>query len=150
MKKKAYTLLELIIVLGIISLLMSVVALKFDIVKKVRIKNELNTMVADMNYCKQKARVTGVDYGFAIDDDRSYSVQRLKLDNQDKLIPTRVKTVRFKELEITGNNLKGGNQISFKPTGSVANPGTISVKGLDKSYSISIGVAGANIQVKEE
>lgn len=43
--------------MGIISLLLSIVAIRFDLVKRSKEKNEVATVLADMNYCKEKARV---------------------------------------------------------------------------------------------
>lgn len=150
MKKKAFTLIELIIVMGIISLMLSIIAIRFDIVKKVKEKNEINTILADMNYCKEKARVTGVKYSFSIDGSNSYSIRRAYIDNTSNNSTSIKKEVDLEVIEITHNNLKDNDVITFKPSGSVANPGTISLSGLDSKYSLSVGVAGANIQVKKK
>ncbi|MDD7306394.1 MAG: type II secretion system protein [Peptoniphilaceae bacterium] len=147
MKKKAFTLIELIVVMGIISLLMSIVAIKFDLVRKVKEKNEIETIQANLNYCKEKARITGYDYGVLFEKPKSYFIVEYDSGIFIK------KKIDLEVLEITNvktNNNKNDKQvITFKPSGSVAYPGTVSFSSEDLSYSLSVGVAGANVQVKK-
>lgn len=147
MKKKAFTLIELIIVMGIISLLASIVAVKFDLVKKVKEKNEVATVLADMNYCKEKARVSGFTYGFQVEKPGTYYIKKIDGGEFEK------KKVDLEVLEITGSSLDkniDGVIIFFKPSGSVANPCSIYFKSDESTYSLSVGVSGANIQIKKK
>ncbi|MGO3018086.1 MAG: pilus assembly FimT family protein [Anaerococcus sp.] len=150
MKKKAFTLIELIIVMGIISLIMSIMTIRFDLVKRVKEKNEINTILADINYCKEKARVTGFEYKFSIYGKRSYKITRAYLSS-DSEISREKKNVDLEVINFYGYNNsfneKNPKEIKFVPSGSVSNAQSITILGLYNTYKLSVGVSGANTQI---
>lgn len=150
MKKKAFTLLELIVVMGIISLIMSIMAIRFNLVKRVKEKNEVNTILADINYCKEKARVTGYKYKFFIYGERSYKITRANF-NSDKQDSVDKKSVDLEVISFSGFktnfNKKNPKEIIFVPSGSVSNAQSIKIIGIDSEYILSVGVSGANTQI---
>jgi prepilin-type N-terminal cleavage/methylation domain-containing protein len=154
MKKKAFTLIELVVVMSIISLLLSIMAVRFDLVKKAKERNELASLVADMNYCKEKSRITGFDHEFVIDGPKSYIINKLTVNNTNMTIRQVRKRVDLEVLEFVDYKLAKDNPdkviFSFVSTGSTSSPGSVEIKGLSSSYVLSIGVAGASIQITKE
>lgn len=149
MKKKAFTLIELVVSIAIISLIMSIVIIRFDLVKKVKEKNEVSTILADMNYCKEKARVTGINYAFSIDGRKSYSIIMDYNMDSDGSINKVNKSVDLDIVDLVWAETNKDN-IIFLPRGSVINPQSIRIEGLDSTYILSVGVAGGSIQIEKK
>ena len=61
MKKRAFTLIELIICLAIISIIYSVVSLRLTGLREVAKREELESFINDYEYAKSKAISTGMD-----------------------------------------------------------------------------------------
>lgn len=147
MKKKGFTLIELIIVISIVSLLASIALIKLNVVDRIKEKNEVNTLMADINYCKEKARVTGIDYSFHFKE-KNYLVKRAYASNygdSENNESTSIKNVDMDLLEF-----KTADKITFKASGSVAGANSFTIKGLINDYELVIGVAGANARIEKK
>lgn len=59
MKKRGFTLIELIVVLAIISISFGVLTLKFSIIDKIGAKNEIQTFVDDYSYMRDLSLSSG-------------------------------------------------------------------------------------------
>ncbi|WP_311480650.1 prepilin-type N-terminal cleavage/methylation domain-containing protein [uncultured Anaerococcus sp.] len=59
MKRRGFTLIELIVVLAIISISFGVLTLKFSIIDKIGAKNEIQTFVDDYSYLRDLSLSTG-------------------------------------------------------------------------------------------
>lgn len=61
MRKKGFTLLELLMVISIMGILLSVAVLRFDFFTKLSEEAEVRTVVSQMRYCRNKAISTGLE-----------------------------------------------------------------------------------------
>ncbi|MDU7163805.1 MAG: prepilin-type N-terminal cleavage/methylation domain-containing protein [Anaerococcus vaginalis] len=130
MKKRAFTLIELIITIAIISLISSLILLKSGIIPKIQERKEIENLQADINYCREKSLVTGYNYKIIIRKNK-YEIRRA---NDNELI----KEVSFRRIhpEIQ-------NTFIFRPTGSVGGAKEIYLTSSDRMYSIIISpIAG--------
>ena len=73
MKKRGFTLIELVAVLGIISIVSAVTIMKFNIIDNFKANIELQTLINDCDYAKMKAISTGETYTLAFTNN-TYSV----------------------------------------------------------------------------
>lgn len=147
MKKKAFTLIELIVVISIISTILSIIVIRIDLLRKIKEKNEIKTIDLDLKYCKDKARVTGVDYNFSIEDKNTYFIRRAKIRNGGGEYRTIIKKVQLETLKFLNVNKIEKRKISFLETGAVDKGQTIIIKARDCEYELLIGVAGASIRI---
>lgn len=133
MKKRAFTLIELIVTLAIISLISSVILIKSGLIQKLQEKKEIENLQADINYCREKSLVTGYKYKINIDSN-NYAIKRAD-DNE------MVKEVYFKYIKA---NTK--NTFVFRPTGSVEGASTIYFSSSNKKYSIIVSPIAGRIR----
>lgn len=63
MKRRAFTFIELIIVLAIISISLTVLVFRFSVIDKIGAESEIKTFVNDYSYARDKALSTGNDIG---------------------------------------------------------------------------------------
>ena len=63
MKRRAFTFIELIIVLAIISISLAVIVFRFSVIDKIGAESEIKTFVNDYSYARDKALSTGNDIG---------------------------------------------------------------------------------------
>lgn len=137
MKKRAFTLIELIITLAIISMISSVIMIKTGIISKFEEKKEVENIVSDFNYCREKSLATGNDFEIQLKGD-NYKIIKWS-DN------TSLKEVNLKYL----TSLKTYSMI-FKPTGSVGNANTIVVNSKYNTYKIVVSPIAGRIRSEKE
>ena len=63
MKRRAFTFIELIIVLAIISISLAVIVFRFSVIDKIGAESEIKTFVNDYSYARDKALSTGNEIG---------------------------------------------------------------------------------------
>lgn len=102
MKKSAFTLIELIIVLGIISIGSAIAILRFNVVDKIGARNEIQTFVDDYSYLRDLSLSTGYENHMTFIDD--YYITRGNIEKVREL--HHIKSLNTEE-------------ITFKPNGSV-------------------------------
>ena len=133
MKKRAFTLIELIICLAIISLISSIILIKSGVISKLQERKEIENLQADINYCREKSLVTGFSYKIEISRD-SYKISR-KDDNKF------VKEIFFKHIRANIDNI-----FVFRPTGSVKGSGKIYFTSKNNEYSIIVSPIAGRIR----
>lgn len=143
MKKKGFTLIEVIAVLSIISVLTSVFMIKFNVVGKFEEKNEIKSLLSDLDYCKQKSRVTGCNY-YVVFKKNSYVIKRDLRKGEEK--DNKVKFVEFNKLTMSLLDIQG--VVEFKSTGSVSSGVTYLIEGQEENYKLIIGASGARIRIE--
>ena len=137
MKKRAFTLIELIITLAIISMIASVIMIKTGIISKFEEKKEVENIISDFNYCREKSLATGNDFEMQLKGD-NYKIIKWS-DN------TSVKEVNLKYL----TSLKTYS-MTFKPTGSVGKANTIVVNSKYNTYKIVVSPIAGRIRSEKE
>lgn len=141
MKKSAFTLIELIIVLGIISIGSAIAILRFNVVDKFGARNEIQTFVDDYSYLRDLALSTGSENHMTFIDD--YYI-------------TRGNTEKVRDLYyIKSLNTE---EITFKPNGYVSSTKTVggynlifvSKKDPDIRWYFTIDAVGGYLEEKNK
>lgn len=102
MKKRAFTLIELIIVIGIIAILYSIANLRFTLVDQTGFEEEVQTFVNDYNYSRQKAMARKVPNWINFDSKSSY-------ESNDGDIKRKLKHSEFMVDKYSINFMENGN-----------------------------------------
>lgn len=134
MKKKAFTLLELIAVLSIISILLIIPSLKLGIIDRLGFKNELETFKNDYSYARQRALASGEYYYLYFIGD-SYYLSR-SYENKPSS-PDLKRDLKYMEADVNP-------KIDFKDNGHVS----VDRKINNGSYRIEFHSKGDNSKKK--
>lgn len=151
MKKRGFTLIELILVLFIMSTILGIGFVKFNVINKYKAKKEIQTMINDIQYAKIMALTTGVEYWVELRPS-SYIIKGYKRENPDNAMYT---DFTEKEVDLDYITITGKNTIVFKATGSPSKANSYEffyknrVDGED-IYMISIPVAGGESKIEKE
>lgn len=143
-KKRGFTLIELLVTIAIISIISTVAVLRFNIIREIKIKNEVNTLANDVYFAKEKAMASGNSVILKINKDYYTISQKSGL-----------KVEQMEERKVSLNYLKkqgpGENKFEFLPTGSVSGSDSISFS-CDNGYNylLIVGVAGGYSHVSKE
>lgn len=132
MKKKGFTLLELILVLALISIALGIAINRFSSIDKMRANNEVQNLINDMDFAKIKSITTGNTYEIYFLEN-SYIVKREGKEFTNS-IERNLSYIRFVDFK-TAND---GNVIKFNPTGTVSYPGTVSIEVDNKTDEVLI------------
>lgn len=143
-KKRGFTLVELLVTIAIISIISTVAVLRFNIIREIKIKNEVNTLVNDVYFAKEKAMASGNNVILKINKDYYTISQKSGL----KVEQMKERKVSLNYLEKRGS---GENTFEFFPTGSVSGPKSISFS-CDNGYNyiLTVAVAGGYSNVSKE
>lgn len=136
MKKRGFTLIELIAVLAISSTIIAIVGLRFNIVENFKSNIEVQTLLNDCKFAKMKALSTGDDYKLCFD--KKYYYIGPKHKNEDHAIIKR----DLEHINFSSTNVKD-RQIVFNRSGTVTNPGTVKIEvpdGTDEARLIELKV----------
>lgn len=131
MKSRAYTLLELVLVMAIMAILLTAISLKADVVEKYRAKQQIKELVLDLNYVRNFAEKTNTRTSLNITD-KGYS---FTLADEKKDV------IFSKYIKITEKNV---NDIKFTGLGKPAFPKSSNTSGHiyfqidDKKYRVTI------------
>lgn len=120
MKKRGFTLIELVAVLGIISIVSAVTIMKFNVVDNFKANIELQTLINDCDFAKMKAISTGETYTLAFTNN-TYSVYGASTLSMDAPIKRELNYIYFNYYNMSKNEIK------FNKNGNVTNPGTIEI-----------------------
>lgn len=131
--KKAFTLIEIIIVLSIISIVLSVAIVKFNFFYNYKEKNEINLITDYTNFAKQKALVTGYDVTLYLHNEK---IEIKSAYCEDSL---NLKYLRFPATR---------KRIIFTSSGGIYGADTISIRGNKNNYSLVITPVSAHIRIK--
>lgn len=143
-KKRGFTLIELLITIAIISIISTVTVLRFNIIRDIKIKNEVNTLSNNVYFAKEKAMASGNSVIVKINKDYYTISQKSGL-----------KVEEMEERKVSLNYLKkcGSGEMTFEflPTGSVNGADSIRFS-CDNGYNyiLTVGVAGGYSHVEKE
>lgn len=141
--KKAFSLIELIVVLGIISIILSVAVVKTSGLFAGREKDEIKDFVSDLNYGKKTAMAKRTRVSLVLaDDGRSY-----ELFQGDPLSGENLKTVDLERIEI--KRTSGSRDPIFLPKGAVVGACSFEIKG-DKIHCVTIQPVTGKVNLYEE
>lgn len=135
MKKRGFTLIELVAVLGIISIVSAVTIMKFNVVDNFKANIELQTLINDCDFAKMKAISTGEDY-LLMFDNNSYSILGASKFANEAELERNLESISF-------NCYNSEKKIRFNKTGTVTYPGTIKInvpKGADDDKLVELRV----------
>ena len=135
MKKRGFTLIELVAVLAIISIVSAIAITRFNIIDNFKANIELQTLINDCDFAKMKAISTGEDY-LLIFDNNSYSILGVSKFSNEAEIERNLESISF-------NCYNGEKKIRFNKTGTVTYPGTIKInvpKGADDNKLVELRV----------
>ena len=135
MKKKAFSLIELIIVLAIISMVLSIAFLKSGAYFKIKEKKEAQNLLADINYCRQKSLSSGYDYKIEFIGN-NYKIKKYGGD-------------LVKDVDLSFLKAASTYTIRFKPTGPVVDAQTTKFISNNGEYKIYISPIGGRIRIDE-
>ncbi|WP_296113186.1 prepilin-type N-terminal cleavage/methylation domain-containing protein [uncultured Anaerococcus sp.] len=139
MKKSAFTLIELIIVIGIISLGLAIVSLRFNIVDEIGAKNEIKTFVNDYNYARDMALSSGTTQYIKFEDNSYSLVGKINIKRNFKY----VKCNNTKEIKINDNAY-----VVIDKEKEAHNLKFTSKKNPDKKWTLGIEAVGGYINEK--
>lgn len=148
MKKRGFTLIELIAVLAIMSIFMGIGVFKLNIIDNVKAGNEIQTMINDVNFAKMKALSTGRPYNLVLTNN-SYIIKPLGEESKDQVIK---KDLKYLDIGFDENNFS--KTITYTTSGSVNNAGTVFIKrkdglDIDKVYKLVVTVAGGHSRIEK-
>lgn len=146
MRKKGFTLIELIVVIGLVSLISLVGMVRFDFLARIRAKNELNILINDMYYAKEKAIISGRKCTVHFREDK-YMLRFSKVSMMDDMEDID-RDLAYLTLS------KKVDPVVFNGTGSVSGAKTVIFNcpylvGDDGNIKLIIGVAGGSIRIEE-
>lgn len=152
MKKRGFTLIELILVLFIMSTILGIGFVKFNVINKYKANKEIQTLINDIQYAKIMALTTGVDYKVKLSPTRYEIISNKREDpNKSKYTDSTEKEVYLDYITIKVNT----HTFVFKPTGSPSNADSYKfsyknrVDGTD-TYKITVTVAGGEPKIEKE
>lgn len=135
-RRQAFTLIELIITLSIISIILSIVLPNKDIFSNYSQNNELKALERDLLTTRARAVSEGKTYSFEmVDNLRAYMITK------DNLVIKRVNLnhIRFSQIF----------NFHFYSSGSASKSGTIEIRASNnETYQITVAVATGKITLK--
>lgn len=141
--KKAFTLIELIVVLGIISVIMSIAVVKTSGLFAGREKDEIEGFVNDLNYGKRTAMAKRTRVSFLLGEDgKSYRIVQENPSTGEEL-----KAVDLEKIKITRTS--GSSDLCFLPKGAVLGACSFEIKG-DKIYNVTIQPVTGKVNLYED
>ena len=120
--RKAYTLIEILLVLALLSILLSIAVPNLSLYKNMRENIELRTLKKDLMFARNSSILEGVNYSVEFDRLNNSYIIRNSVSNAKA-----IKSVYFKSgLKLTNNS--GTIKLQFNSSGKVGNSNTISFK----------------------
>lgn len=153
MKKKGFTLIELIAVLAIMSVIFAVGYTRIDLVDRLKANSEIETFINDIYYCKMRAISTGKDHNLLLSKN-SYMIVYTPNNSYRKrsTISRDVEYISFDYNEHTNDSIT----ITFTKNGTVKGSNTYDIvvnpaadEVLIKRLAVKVGDGYARIYKKE-
>lgn len=143
-KKRGFTLIELLVTIAIISIISTVAVLRLNIIREIKIKNEVNTLANNVYFAKEKAMASGNSVIVKINKDyyTIYQKSGLKVEEME------ARKVNLNYLRKYGRETE---EFEFLPTGSVNGADSIRFScNNGYNYILKVGVAGGYSHVSKE
>ena len=155
MKRRAFTLIELIIVMAIISISFVVLVFRFSVIDNIGAQNEVKTFLNDYSYARDMALSSGLTQRIKFEDG-GYKIEcSVSSDDLEKKVPIKRKLKYVEYLKVSENkNLKNNFlEIEFQETGYVYvnswkydfRLDFVSKKDLQKKWTFTIQAVGGYI-----
>lgn len=143
-KRRGFTLVELLVTIAIISIISTIAVLRLNIIREIKIKNEVNTLNNNVYFAKEKAMASGNTVIVKINKDYYTISQKSGL----KVEEMEARKVNLKYLRKYGHETE---EFEFLPTGSVNGADSIKFS-CDNGYNyvLTVGVAGGYSHVSKE
>lgn len=143
-KRRGFTLVELLVTIAIISIISTIAVLRLNIIREIKIKNEVNTLCNNVYFAKEKAMASGNTVIVKINKDYYTISQKSGL----KVEKMEARKVNLNYLKKYG---RGIDKFEFLPTGSVNGADSIRFS-CDNGYNyvLTVGVAGGYSHVAKE
>ena len=143
-KKRGFTLIELLVTIAIISIISTVAVLRLNIIRKIKIKNEVNTLANNIYFLILLAMASGNSVIVKINKDYYTISQKSGL----KVEEMEARRVNLNYLRKYGHETE---KFEFLPTGSVNGADSIKFT-CDNGYNyiLKVGVAGGYSHVSKE
>jgi type II secretory pathway pseudopilin PulG len=122
--KRGVTLIELVLIMGIIGVLALVVIPKFDDYYAIDLRSAVKTLASDIKYAQSRAIAERVRYGLVFDPSgESYTVYRGNTSTpaEDFLKPGKSLQRSFSNIDLAGADFDGGLVLEFDAMGSPYN-----------------------------
>lgn len=144
-KKNAFTLLETLTALSIISMILMFFIINFNVFSKISEKQEIKQLINDLNYNRNMA-ISSCSFSLIyLDFDKnSYSFKNPVVDNGKK------QQVKLKHLKFIYKVPNRYEAVIFTPTGAPSKGYAIGIKGEHKKYEITIQPATGKVNLKED
>ncbi len=144
MMKRAFTFLELIVVIAIMSIILSIGVVKLGTLDTIREKNEIRTLIKDLKYARNLAMVSRNPVTVDIALTAGYRIRQANLG-----APIMIKDIEYEYLKRTDSTFND-KSIVFNRMGRPSHSGKLIFEGQHRKYTVSIGVASGKISIKEE
>ena len=141
MKRRGFTLIELIIVLAIISISFLILTFRFSVIDKIGAENEIKTFVNDYYYARDKAISSGVEVIINLTD-KNYGIK-----SQNKTIKRNLKYI--KSLNTTEIIIQESGYVLVNKTKEDHNLEFVSKKDSQKYWKFTIQAVGGYLNEKE-
>lgn len=141
MKRRGFTLIELIIVLAIISISFLILTFRFSVIDKIGAENEIKTFVNDYYYARDKAISSGVEVIINLTD-KNYEIK-----SQNKTINRNLKYI--KSLNTTEITIQESGYVLVNKTKEDHNLEFVSKKDPQKHWLFTIQAVGGYLNEKE-
>ena len=154
MKRRAFTLIELIIVLAIISISFIVLVFRFSIIDKIGAESEIKTFVNDYSYARDKALSTGKDIEI-IFEGGSYTIIDLIFDGDgnnlisEQVVDTKRDLNYIKSLDINKIIFYSNGYVQINKTKEEYNFEFLSRKEQGKHWNFTIQAVGGYLNEKD-
>lgn len=143
--RKAYTLIEILLVLALISILSSIAVPNLSLYKKMKENIELRTLKKDLMFARNSSILEGVNYTVEFDYLNNSYIVRNNISNSKA-----IKSVYFKS-GLKLNNRSGTIKIQFNRSGKVGKADTISFKNSkNENIDLMLTPVTGNINIKTE
>ena len=153
MKRRAFTLIELIIVLAIISISFVVLVFRFSIIDKIGAESEIKTFVNDYSYARDKALSTGKDIEINFEGN-SYTIIDLIYDEDGnnliskQVVDTKRDLKYIKSLDINEITFYSNGYVYINKTKEEHNFKIVSKKDQQKYWFFTIQAVGGYLNEK--
>lgn len=143
--KRAYTLVELLVVLAMIGIISSIAVINVSKLNMVTEEKEAKAFASDLKYTRSLALLNKKTYSFEVlGGNRSY-----RITEADGTQSITIKEVSMEKLKLTNNYDGSKYLVHFYPSSTASKSCTYQLTGEKEKFSVSIVVGTAKINFKK-